>query len=216
MAEKTLKEQIEAFKNDLKDFFSVSEKSLDFKVADGTIVRCDTDQLQKGSKVDVLDEKGQVLPMPNGEYVQADTGMKFTVESGYVKDVVQAEAAPANPAEMADPNAAPPAADMPDMKAIVDAINQLGARLDKIEQAINADAAADTAENADMEKINQAHAALKKDFEKQGEMVKKLFALVEEIANSTEEPTNKPANRSVNTDSDEDKIKKFRKQYLNA
>lgn len=207
--EKTLKEQLAEFGKDLKEFFNTTSKFKDFKLQDGTIVRCDTEQFGKGSKLDVIDEKGNVLPLPDGEY--SLEGQSFTVESGYIKEIKAAEMPPAVGGEMP--------AEGGDMAQMMDMLKSLEARIAALEgggkpaEEMQADITKANENVAGvitkMESVEKENTTLKT---KMGEM----FELVEKIANSTEDPSTKVKNSFFKEDKDGVKtdVDEFRKKYL--
>lgn len=207
--DKTLKEQFEAFKNDLKEFFNASpSKFLDFKLADGTIVRCDTEALAKGSKLDVIDEKGNVLPLPDGDY--DFNGQKFSVEAGYVKELMAGDMPPAAEGDKPDEGG--------DMAQMMDMLKSLEARI----AALEGGGAPAEEMKADVAKANEAVAntitrleKTEKELSESKEAFKKLFEMTEQIVNQTPEPKAKPVNfEKQRREPVMSEVEEFRKKYL--
>lgn len=223
----TFKEQIEAFKNELKDFFAGEPvKFADYKLDDGTIVRSDVDPIAVGAQVQSVSDAGTV-PLADGEYnVVTDAGtISITVVSGFVTEAeTQAaestepvEAATTLPPQSMDPtkatNSAPNSDMQPDVNKHAAMLADHETRLAKVEEAVKP-AVAPAVAPAQMEAQEKKIKSLEKALEKSNEFSKKLFALVEELGNSTPEATHKPANRTLTHDETErEKIAKFRSQH---
>lgn len=232
---KTIKEQFADFKKDLAELFNVGLKFADFKLADGTIVRSDTDQLAQGSKVDAVDTTGNLLPLPDGEYTVPESGQKFTVESGYVKTLEAATVDPNAPAPTApvvqaiDPNAKPPVPPIddpnkskdPHVAKCQDMLGDHANRIQMIEAKIGTNPATDEKMQNDLNTVKDNNVAtvakmtaIEKENKELKETFKKFFNLVEEMANATPEPTGKPKDKFKKVeDADREKILKFRKEY---
>lgn len=200
---KKVKDEWIAAGKEVAALFANQVQFVDFKLADGTIVRCDTEAIQKGSKVDAIDEKGQLFALPDGNYTSPE-GVKFTVESGYVKDV-EAAAPDTQAAETQDT----PPAENADMAKVMEAVAALQAKVAELEAKIGGAAPAE-----DMNKIAQVQEAHKKEFSEMSKTFAKFFELVEEMATQGGEPTNKPADKTITVTTTEDKVAEFRNQFL--
>ena len=103
--------KIENFDVEVKDgeIVSVSERFLDAKLQDGSVIKVEGDAIAVGARVMVSTEEGDV-PAPDGEYILED-GSKVRVEGSVVAEIESAEepveeVAPEEevPAEMATEN----------------------------------------------------------------------------------------------------------------
>jgi hypothetical protein len=186
-----LQEGIEKLKELL---FKAEPVKLTFKEAklnDGTtIVQYDADVLATGVIVNVMDEAGQVLPLPNGQY-QLEDGTTFDVvdEAGTIDNVVLAPEVdenapavePAKDAPVAQAAAPVPAAPKRVIKSQVEE-HVFSLEIEGFEPIVVDFAPMFT-------KVIAENEALKVSLEKEKELNKQMFAIVKEIA---DEPASAP------------------------
>jgi len=94
-----------------EEIVTTEQKFVDEKLADGTtIISYDAEELAQGVVVFLLDEAGQRLPLPVGDY-STENGDTFTVvdETGAIDNVVLAAEPEANPEEGQAPAPTTPA-----------------------------------------------------------------------------------------------------------
>lgn len=89
-----------------EEIVTTEQKFTDQKLQDGTLISYDAEELAVGVIVFLLDETGQRLPLPKGDYV-TEAGDTFTVvdDMGTIDNVVVAPEAP----EPVEPDASTPA-----------------------------------------------------------------------------------------------------------
>ena len=167
----------------------VTEKFMDAKLQDGTIIRFDGDKLDIGVAVNVVSDAG-VVPIPDGEYYLED-GTEFKTVNGVVSEIKMVEEVPAPEAAAPEAVQAPaPASAMTETqaKSIIESIIKethfaINERIEKLEAESKTKAESFASANSEVE-------TLKATIEKQEKTILALFSLVEKIAN---EPSAKPA-----------------------
>jgi hypothetical protein len=162
----------------LKEKFNekkVDQKFKDAKLQDGSIVRYDGDMPVMGMPIQVISETGEVMPLADGEYVLED-GTILKVAQGMIAEVVapQAEAVEA-PQDMADPNQSTPMNEASVKKIVESIVKETVFSKEEIDSKFS--------ENKTYyEKVIEENKLLKAELEKQKELLKETFSLVEKIA----------------------------------
>ena len=187
----------------LKESFTVAQKFVDAKLADGTtIIRYEGDSLDIGVAVMAVTEQGAIA-LPDGDYDLED-GTKFSIVAGLVSAVTPAEEAPAEEAAPAAAAAEAPAA-MTEAKAksVLESIIK--------ETRFAEDIAELKLKVAEFAKVNEAFATAKETEEtevsKLKEQVKGMFELLEKLA---DEPSAAPAEKKKVTFSVAEQRKAFK------
>lgn len=162
----TFKEVFSDMKDLFKDIFQDEIKDLkfaDYKAADGTIIRTDTEEIAVGSKLQVITPDGIMdLPVEVTEIVIMvnDMPMKVYVENGVVKGIEPQE----------QPEEVVAAEEMSSNQEFEVKFNELNERLTKLEAALGIS-------NTALEVANAQIIA-------QNDLNKKLFSLIEKVADA--------------------------------
>lgn len=197
----TLQEGIEKLKALLftKDepIVTTEQSFKDAKLEDGvTIIRYEADALATGVVVSLIDESGQVLPLPKGDYVLED-GTTFSIvdDLGTADNVVLAEEKtpeqedemPAMPKEEMPMQEAPAASAAPakEPKRVIKSQVE-----EHVFNAFKDEVAKTISELTEkLSKVELENVELKKQIESGKEINKEMFALVEKMSN---EPVKQP------------------------
>lgn len=191
----TFKEVFSDMKDLFKDIFQDEIKDLkfaDYKAADGTIIRTDSEEIQVGSKLQVITPDGVMdVPVEVTEMVIMvnEQPMKVYVENGVVKGL--------EPEVMEEE---PVMEEMNSNQEFETKFNELNERLSKLEAALGIS-------NTALEAANAQIIA-------QNDLNKKLFSLIEKVADAPSvEPksTSKENFKKVNTTTS---LEEFRKQVF--
>ena len=191
----TFKEVFSDMKDLFKDIFQDEIKDLKFadcKAADGTIIRTDSEEIQVGSKLQVITPDGVMdVPVEVTEMVIMvnEQPMKVYVENGVVKGL--------EPEVMEEE---PVMEEMNTNQEFETKFNELNERLSKLEAALGIS-------NTALEAANAQIIA-------QNDLNKKLFSLIEKVADTPSvEPksTSKENFKKVNSVSS---LEEFRKQVF--
>lgn len=191
----TFKEVFSDMKDLFKDIFQDEIKDLkfaDYKAADGTIIRTDSEEIQVGSKLQVITPDGVMdVPVEVTEMVIMvnEQPMKVYVENGVVKGL--------EPEVMEEE---PVMGEMNSNQEFETKFNELNERLSKLEAALGIS-------NTALEAANAQIIA-------QNDLNKKLFSLIEKVADAPSvEPksTSKENFKKVNTTTS---LEEFRKQVF--
>ena len=191
----TFKEVFSDMKDLFKDIFQDEIKDLkfaDYKAADGTIIRTDSEEIQVGSKLQVITPDGVMdVPVEVTEMVIMvnEQPMKVYVENGVVKGL--------EPEVMEEE---PVMEEMNSNQEFEAKFNELNERLSKLEAALGIS-------NTALEAANAQIIA-------QNDLNKKLFSLIEKVADAPSvEPksTSKENFKKVNTTTS---LEEFRKQVF--
>ena len=191
----TFKEVFSDMKDLFKDIFQDEIKDLkfaDYKAADGTIIRTDSEEIQVGSKLQVITPDGVMdVPVEVTEMVIMvnEMPMKVYVENGVVKGL--------EPEVMEEE---PVMEEMNSNQEFETKFNELNERLSKLEAALGIS-------NTALESANAQIIA-------QNDLNKKLFSLIEKVADAPSvEPksTSKENFKKVNSVSS---LEEFRKQVF--
>ena len=191
----TFKEVFSDMKDLFKDIFQDEIKDLkfaDYKAADGTIIRTDSEEIQVGSKLQVITPDGVMdVPVEVTEMVIMvnDQPMKVYVENGVVKGL--------EPEVMEEQ---PVMEEMNSNQEFEAKFNELNERLSKLEAALGIS-------NTALEAANAQIVA-------QNDLNRKLFSLIEKVADAPSvEPksTSKENFKKVNTTTS---LEEFRKQVF--
>ena len=191
----TFKEVFSDMKDLFKDIFQDEIKDLkfaDYKAADGTIIRTDSEEIQVGSKLQVITPDGVMdVPVEVTEMVIMvnEQPMKVYVENGVVKGL--------EPEVMEEE---PVMEEMNSNQEFETKFNELNERLTKLEAALGIS-------NTALEAANAQIVA-------QNDLNKKLFSLIEKVADAPSvEPksTSKENFKKVNSVSS---LEEFRKQVF--
>lgn len=191
----TFKEVFSDMKDLFKDIFQDEIKDLkfaDYKAADGTIIRTDSEEIQVGSKLQVITPDGVMdVPVEVTEMVIMvnEQPMKVYVENGVVKGL--------EPEVMEEE---PVMEEMNSNQEFETKFNELNERLSKLEAALGIS-------NTALEAANAQIVA-------QNDLNKKLFSLIEKVADAPSvEPksTSKENFKKVNTTTS---LEEFRKQVF--
>lgn len=162
----TFKEVFSDMKDLFKDIFQDEIKDLkfaDYKAADGTIIRTDTEEIAVGSKLQVITPDGIMdLPVEVTEIVIMvnDMPMKVYVENGVVKGIEPQE----------QPEEVVAAEEMSSNQEFETKFAELNERLTKLEAALGIS-------NTALEAANAQIVA-------QNDLNKKLFSLIEKVADA--------------------------------
>ena len=192
----TFKEVFSDMKDLFKDIFQDEIKDLkfaDYKAADGTIIRTDTEEIAVGSKLQVITPDGIMdLPVEVTEIVIMvnEMPMKVYVENGVVKGIEPQE----------QPEEVVVAEEMNSNQEFEAKFNELNERLTKLEAALGIS-------NTALESANAQIIA-------QNDLNKKLFSLIEKVADAPSvEPksTSKENFKKTNTTTS---LEEFRKQVF--
>jgi len=157
-----LKETLEK----IKTLFTEVVKFLDVKAQDGTLLRT-AKAFDKGETVEVLAEDGSTSPAPDKTYVLED-GSSLVIAGGIITEVIPAsEDAPVEEeAELAEAPAAEPIAETPADEANEDnALAELTARVEQLEEAIAMLIEKLSANNQEMKKTKAALSKIKEENE---------------------------------------------------
>ena len=191
----TFKEVFSDMKDLFKDIFQDEIKDLkfaDYKAADGTIIRTDSEEIQVGSKLQVITPDGVMdVPVEVTEMVIMvnEQPMKVYVENGVVKGL--------EPEVMEEE---PVMEEMNSNQEFETKFNELNERLSKLEAALGIS-------NTALEAANAQIIA-------QNDLNKKLFSLIVKVADAPSvEPksTSKENFKKVNTTTS---LEEFRKQVF--
>jgi len=191
----TFKEVFSDMKDLFKDIFQDEIKDLkfaDYKAADGTIIRTDSEEIQVGSKLQVITPDGVMdVPVEVTEMVIMvnEQPMKVYVENGVVKGL--------EPEVMEE---VPVMEEMNSNQEFETKFAELNERLTKLEAALGIS-------NTALEAANAQIVA-------QNDLNKKLFSLIEKVADTPSvEPksTSKENFKKVNTTTS---LEEFRKQVF--
>ena len=192
----TFKEVFSDMKDLFKDIFQDEIKDLkfaDYKAADGTIVRTDSEEIAVGSKLQVITPDGIMdLPVEVTEIVLMvnEQPMKVYVENGVVKGIEPQE----------QPEEVVAAEEMSSNQEFETKFNELNERLTKLEAALGIS-------NTALEAANSQIIA-------QNDLNRKLFSLIEKVADAPSvEPksTSKENFKKTNTLTS---LEEFRKQVF--
>lgn len=191
----TFKEVFSDMKDLFKDIFQDEIKNLkfaDYKAADGTIIRTDSEEIQVGSKLQVITPDGVMdVPVEVTEMVIMvnEQPMKVYIENGVVKGL--------EPEVMEEE---PVMEEMNSNQEFETKFNELNERLSKLEAALGIS-------NTALEAANAQIVA-------QNDLNRKLFSLIEKVADAPSvEPksTSKENFKKVNSVSS---LEEFRKQVF--
>jgi len=191
----SFKEVFSDMKDLFKDIFGdeiVKQKFADYKAMDGTILRTDTEEIAIGSKLQVITPEGVMdVPAEVTEMVIMvnEQPMKVYIENGVVKGL--------EPEVMEEE---PVMEEMNSNQEFETKFNELNERLSKLEAALGIS-------NTALEAANAQIVA-------QNDLNKKLFSLIEKVADATSvEPksTSKENFKKVNTTTS---LEEFRKQVF--
>ena len=191
----TFKEVFSDMKDLFKDIFQDEIKDLkfaDYKAADGTIVRTDTEEIAVGSKLQVITPDGIMdLPVEVTEIVLMvnEMPMKVYVENGVVKGIEPQE----QPEEVV-------AEEMNSNQEFETKFAELNERLSKLEAALGIS-------NTALEAANAQIVA-------QNDLNRKLFALVEKVADAPSVEPKSTAKENFKKTSSLSSLDEFRKQVF--
>ncbi len=191
----TFKEVFSDMKDLFKDIFQDEIKDLkfaDYKAADGTIVRTDTEEIAVGSKLQVITPDGIMdLPVEVTEIVLMvnEMPMKVYVENGVVKGIEPQE----QPEEVV-------AEEMNSNQEFETKFAELNERLSKLEAALGIS-------NTALEAANAQIVA-------QNDLNRKLFALVEKVADAPSVEPKSTAKENFKKTSSFSSLDEFRKQVF--
>jgi uncharacterized coiled-coil protein SlyX len=175
------------FQDEIKDL-----KFADYKAADGTIVRTDTEEIAVGSKLQVITPDGIMdLPVEVTEIVLMvnEMPMKVYVENGVVKGIEPQE----QPEEVV-------AEEMNSNQEFETKFAELNERLSKLEAALGIS-------NTALEAANAQIVA-------QNDLNRKLFALVEKVADAPSVEPKSTAKENFKKTSSFSSLDEFRKQVF--
>ena len=191
----SFKEVFSDMKDLFKDIFQDEIKDLkfaDYKAADGTIIRTDSEEIQVGSKLQVITPDGVMdVPVEVTEMVIMvnEMPMKVYVENGVVKglepEVVEEE---------------PVMEEMNSNQEFETKFNELNERLSKLEAALGIS-------NTALEAANSQIVA-------QNDLNRKLFALVEKVADAPSVEPKSTAKENFKKTSSLSSLEEFRKQVF--
>jgi len=191
----TFKEVFSDMKDLFKDIFQDEIKDLkfaDYKAADGTIVRTDTEEIAVGSKLQVITPDGVMdVPVEVTEMVIMvnEQPMKVYVENGVVKGL--------EPEVMEEE---PVMEEMNSNQEFETKFNELNERLSKLEAALGIS-------NTALEAANAQIVA-------QNDLNRKLFALVEKVADAPSVEPKSTAKENFKKTSSLSSLDEFRKQVF--
>lgn len=182
----------------------VEQKFMDVKLKDGTILSYEGDMPSVGIPLFVIDEKGERLPVPDGEH-ELEDGTIIVSSGGMIAEVKTVDVAPEGEEPMAEEGAAP------QVGMTEDAVKRI------VETVIKETVFANEEYVAKFEAIEKENIQLKADIEKANEFIKETFAIVEKIANAPSE-TPKPKKDGFMVEDKvydrEKEVKEFREKYL--
>jgi uncharacterized coiled-coil protein SlyX len=191
----TFKEVFSDMKDLFKDIFQDEIKDLkfaDYKAADGTIIRTDSEEIQVGSKLQVITPDGVMdVPVEVTEMVIMvnEQPMKVYVENGVVKGL--------EPEVMEEE---PVMEEMNSNQEFETKFNELNERLTKLEAALGIS-------NTALEAANAQIVA-------QNDLNRKLFALVEKVADAPSVEPKSTAKENFKKTSSLSSLEEFRKQVF--
>ena len=191
----TFKEVFSDMKDLFKDIFQDEIKDLkfaDYKAADGTIIRTDSEEIQVGSKLQVITPDGVMdVPVEVTEMVIMvnEMPMKVYVENGVVKGL--------EPEVMEEE---PVMEEMNSNQEFETKFAELNERLSKLEAAIGIS-------NTALEAANAQIVA-------QNDLNRKLFALVEKVADAPSVEPKSTAKENFKKTSSLSSLEEFRKQVF--
>lgn len=191
----TFKEVFSDMKDLFKDIFQDEIKDLkfaDYKAADGTIIRTDSEEIQVGSKLQVITPDGVMdVPVEVTEMVIMvnEMPMKVYVENGVVKGL--------EPEVMEEE---PVMEEMNSNQEFETKFNELNERLSKLEAALGIS-------NTALESANAQIVA-------QNDLNRKLFALVEKVADAPSVEPKSTAKENFKKTSSLSSLEEFRKQVF--
>ncbi len=192
----TFKEVFSDMKDLFKDIFQDEIKDLkfaDYKAADGTIIRTDSEEIQVGSKLQVITPDGIMdLPVEVTEIVLMvnEMPMKVYVENGVVKGIEPQE----------QPEEVVAAEEMNTNQEFETKFAELNERLSKLESALGIS-------NTALEAANAQIVA-------QNDLNRKLFALVEKVADAPSVEPKSTAKENFKKTSSLSSLDEFRKQVF--
>ena len=191
----TFKEVFSDMKDLFKDIFQDEIKDLkfaDYKAADGTIIRTDSEEIQVGSKLQVITPEGVMdVPVEVTEMVIMvnEMPMKVYVENGVVKGL--------EPEVMEEE---PVMEEMNSNQEFETKFAELNERLSKLEAALGIS-------NTALEAANAQIVA-------QNDLNRKLFALVEKVADAPSVEPKSTAKENFKKTSSLSSLEEFRKQVF--
>jgi uncharacterized coiled-coil protein SlyX len=191
----TFKEVFSDMKDLFKDIFQEEIKDLkfaDYKAADGTIIRTDSEEIQVGSKLQVITPDGVMdVPVEVTEMVIMvnEQPMKVYVENGVVKGL--------EPEVMEEE---PVMEEMNSNQEFETKFAELNERLSKLEAALGIS-------NTALEAANAQIVA-------QNDLNRKLFALVEKVADAPSVEPKSTAKENFKKTSSISSLEEFRKQVF--
>ncbi len=191
----TFKEVFSDMKDLFKDIFQDEIKDLkfaDYKAADGTIIRTDSEEIQVGSKLQVITPDGVMdVPVEVTEMVIMvnEMPMKVYVENGVVKGL--------EPEVMEEE---PVMEEMNSNQEFETKFAELNERLSKLEAALGIS-------NTALEAANAQIVA-------QNDLNRKLFALVEKVADAPSVEPKSTAKENFKKTSSISSLEEFRKQVF--
>ncbi len=191
----TFKEVFSDMKDLFKDIFQDEIKDLkfaDYKAADGTIIRTDSEEIQVGSKLQVITPDGVMdVPVEVTEMVIMvnEQPMKVYVENGVVKGL--------EPEVMEEE---PVMEEMNSNQEFETKFAELNERLSKLEAALGIS-------NTALEAANAQIVA-------QNDLNRKLFALVEKVADAPSVEPKSTAKENFKKTSSISSLEEFRKQVF--
>jgi hypothetical protein len=191
----TFKEVFSDMKDLFKDIFQDEIKDLkfaDYKAADGTIIRTDSEEIQVGSKLQVITPDGVMdVPVEVTEMVIMvnEQPMKVYVENGVVKGL--------EPEVMEEE---PVMEEMNSNQEFETKFAELNERLSKLEAALGIS-------NTALEAANAQIVA-------QNDLNRKLFALVEKVADAPSVEPKSTAKENFKKTSSLSSLEEFRKQVF--
>ena len=191
----TFKEVFSDMKDLFKDIFQEEIKDLkfaDYKAADGTIIRTDSEEIQVGSKLQVITPDGVMdVPVEVTEMVIMvnEQPMKVYVENGVVKGL--------EPEVMEEE---PVMEEMNSNQEFETKFAELNERLSKLEAALGIS-------NTALEAANAQIVA-------QNDLNRKLFALVEKVADAPSVEPKSTAKENFKKTSSLSSLEEFRKQVF--
>lgn len=195
----------------LKEKFSetkLEQKFTDAKLKDGTIISYDGETPAMGMPIMVIDEAGNKLPAPDGE-LELEDGTVIVVTGGMIAEV-KPSATPTDPAaeEVMNEEGNAPQAGITEAQAKT-----------IIESVIKETVFVNQEYQEKFTALEKENSELKLELEKQKELLKETFSIVEKIADSpsgTPKEKNDGFMKKDKALSDREKdIKEFREKYLN-
>jgi len=170
---RTIKELVKFLKEKFSE--KKAENFKDAKLQDGSIVRYEGDTPTMGMPIEVISETGEVMPLADGEYMMED-GTILKVAKGVIAEVVapQAEAVEA-PQDMADPTPQSPMTESAVKRIVESIVKETVFSKEEIETKFSES-------KTSYENLIEENKILKAELEKQKELLKETFSLVEKIA----------------------------------